>query len=122
MKALFDSNIIIDYLNGISQAQTEIARFKTKAITIITYIEVGVGIKDVLMMKKIETFLTTHFEIIPVNQTIANLAIQARQKYKLKIPDSIIFSTAQSINGFLVTRDDKNFPVSDPMVRIPYQI
>jgi len=95
MKALFDSNIIIDYLNGLPQAQIEIDRFKTKAISIITYIEVGVGIKDVFMMKKIENFLTTYFDIIPVNQTIANLAIQSHQKYKLKVPAAIIFSTAQ---------------------------
>ena len=122
MKALFDSNIIIDYLNGVSQAQEEIARFETKAISIITYIEIGVGVKDSLEMKKIEDFIINTFEIIPVNQAIANLAILSRKRYKLKIADALIFGTAQFMSGLLVTRDDKDFPLSNPIVRIPYKI
>ena len=122
MKALFDSNIIVDYLNGVSQAQEEIARFETKAISIITYIEIGVGVKDSLEMKKIEDFIINTFEIIPVNQAIANLAILSRKRYKLKIADALIFGTAQFMSGLLVTRDDKDFPLSNPIVRIPYKI
>ncbi|HQS84785.1 MAG: hypothetical protein B7Y25_07645 [Alphaproteobacteria bacterium 16-39-46] len=122
MKALFDSNIIIDYLNGVSQAQEEIARFETKAISIMTYIEIGVGVKDSLEMKKIEDFIINTFEIIPINQAIANLAILSRKRYKLKIADAIIFGTAQFMSGLLVTRDDKDFPLSNPIIRIPYKI
>ncbi len=122
MKAIFDTNIMIDYLNGIPQAKEEMKRFTIKGISIITYIEIGVGLEDFLHVKKIEDFIRHHFDIVPVHQEIANLAIIIRKKYKLKIPDALIFSTAQHMNALLITRDVKDFPTSNPIIRIPYHL
>ena len=41
--ALFDTNILIDHLNAIPQAREEIGRFESRAISIITWMEVMVG-------------------------------------------------------------------------------
>ncbi len=37
VKALFDTNILIDYLNGISAAKKELARYEYRAISTITW-------------------------------------------------------------------------------------
>ena len=43
VSALFDTNILIDYLNGIQPAKTELDRYSDKAISLITWMEVMVG-------------------------------------------------------------------------------
>ena len=42
VKALFDTNILIDYLTGRSQARAELSLYAEKAISIITWMEVMV--------------------------------------------------------------------------------
>lgn len=43
MKAVFDTNILIDYLNGRIEAETELARYRERLISRITWMEVLVG-------------------------------------------------------------------------------
>ena len=43
VKALFDTNILIDYLNAVPQARSELQRYTEKAISIITWMEVMAG-------------------------------------------------------------------------------
>ncbi|MFP3560880.1 VapC toxin family PIN domain ribonuclease, partial [Paraburkholderia sp. SIMBA_049] len=43
VKALFDTNILIDYLGGVGGAKKELARYEYRAISIITWMEVLVG-------------------------------------------------------------------------------
>ena len=43
VKALFDTNILIDYLNAVPQARAELSLHPDKAISIITWMEVMVG-------------------------------------------------------------------------------
>lgn len=43
VSALFDTNILIDYLNGIEQAKRELDRYADKAISLVTWMEVMVG-------------------------------------------------------------------------------
>lgn len=43
VNVLFDTTILIDYLNGISDAAKEIGRYREKAISPITWMEVMAG-------------------------------------------------------------------------------
>ena len=43
VKALFDTNILVDYLNAVPEARTELQRYTEKAVSIITWMEVMVG-------------------------------------------------------------------------------
>ncbi len=43
VRVLFDTNILIDYLNGIEQAKTELDKLTDKAINVITWMAVMVG-------------------------------------------------------------------------------
>ncbi len=123
VKAVFDTNIIIDYLNGIPQAAKEFNYFKQRSMSIITYIEVLVGLrgKSLDQIARVKAFLES-FEILEVGHIIADLSISARQEYALKVPDAIIFATAQSISALLVTRNTKDFLDAMPMVRVPYHL
>ena len=121
MKAILDTNILIDYLNGIKEAEQELDRFPIKLISVITYIEILVGLEDLEIIQDIKLFLNS-CNIVMINSKIADLAVIARKEHKLKVPDAIILATAQSMDALLVTRNTKDFPTSIPCVRIPYKI
>ena len=120
VKALFDTNILIDYLNGIPQAREELDRYDDKAISIVTWMEVMVGAEPVIEVAT-RDFLCG-FDIIALDNMIAEHAIAFRKMSKSKLPDAIIWASAQ-VNGLLlVTRNTKDFPASNPGVRMPYAV
>ena len=43
VKALFDTNILIDFLHEVAAARDELHRYEDKAISIITWMEVLIG-------------------------------------------------------------------------------
>lgn len=118
MKALFDTNILIDYLNGISEARTELALYKDKAISIITWMEVQVGTQPEEQFQ-VDNFLL-EFAILSVDTQVSVQAVALRKKKNIKLPDAIIWATAQVSHRLLVTRNSKDFIAADPGVRIPY--
>ncbi|MBP7189751.1 MAG: PIN domain-containing protein [Rickettsiaceae bacterium] len=121
MKALLDTNIIIDYLNGEQKALQEISNYSKIYISVITYMEVLVGVGDSNKIESIKDYLLS-LNIVHIDQEIADLAIEARKSYKLKIPDALVLASAQKVSAILVTRDKKDFSTSIPIVRIPYSI
>ena len=120
VKALFDTNILIDYLNGIEQAQGELARFTDKAISLITWMEVMVG-ATCDTAPAIRRFLSL-FASVPVDGAIGELAVVLRQKHRIKLPDAIVWATAQEHGRILVTRNTKDFSDAEPGIRIPYRL
>ena len=109
VKALFDTNILIDYLRGIPAAAEELARFKQRAISTITWMEVLVG-TSAWLEQQTERFL-------------AGFPLAAlRRAHWLKLPDAIVWASAQVHGMLLVTLDTKGFPADDPGVRVPYLI
>ncbi|MGL4426375.1 MAG: type II toxin-antitoxin system VapC family toxin [Alphaproteobacteria bacterium] len=122
VRALFDTNIIIDYLNGEPQARQELQRYQTRTISIITYIEVLVGLRERdEAFESVKAYLMS-LEIIHINQDISDLAIEIRQTYKLKIPDALILASAQHTQALLVTRNTKDFSADIPIIRVPYEL
>lgn len=121
MKAVFDTNILIDYLNGIEAARDEIAKYSIRQISVITYIEVMVGATKPTEAKAIDGFLRT-FESIDLNAEIARESIALRQAHRLKVPDAIVYATARTQACLLVTRNTKDLKAEWADVRVPYQI
>jgi hypothetical protein len=118
--ALFDTNILIDYLCGVAKARVELDRARDRAISIVTWMEVMAGATPA---DEAETraFLTA-FQILPVTQEVAEQAVLLRRERRLKLPDAIILATAKTANRILVTRNSRDFPASDPAVRVPYRL
>jgi predicted nucleic acid-binding protein len=120
VKALFDTNILVDYLNAVPQARREFQRYSEKAISIVTWMEVMVG-ADGDLEAPTRHFLNS-FDIVPVDEPIAERAVGLRRSDQIKLPDAVIWATAQVHAMLLVTRNTKDFPDNDPGVRAPYKL
>ena len=118
--ALFDTNILIDHLNGVTEAREEIARFESRAISIVTWMEVMVG-ADPELAEPTSRFLDG-FEVIALDDRIAPRAVELRRVHRIRLPDAVIWATAQISGRLLVTRNVKDFPPDDPGVREPYTL
>lgn len=118
--ALFDTNILIDHLNAVPQARKELDRFENRAISIITWMEVMVG-ADADLVEPTRLFLDG-FEVIALDDAIANRAVELRRAHRIKLPDAVIWATAQTTGRLLVTRNTKDFPPDDPGIREPYAL
>ena len=81
MKAVFDTNILIDYLIGNLLAKKEIEQYQSPQISIITKMEILVGVTD--NEEIIKEFLNG-FNIIPLNDEIAEIAVNIRKENKIK--------------------------------------
>lgn len=121
MKAVFDTNILIDYLNGIDATKAELARYSIRQISVISFIEVMVGAKNATEENAIQGFLGT-FEILELSAEIAREAISIRKQFRLKIPDAIVYASARTQGCILVSRNTKDLKQEWPDLRIPYQI
>lgn len=118
MKALFDTNILIDYLNGVDQARSELAQYPDRAISIVSWMEVQVGtMTDDQHL--VDDFLRA-FAIVPLDEPVSVRAVALRKSHRIKLPDAIIWATAQVQGRLLVSRNSKDFPPADPGVRVPY--
>ncbi len=122
MIAVFDTNIIIDALNGIPQADAEYRRYRRVLISRITWMEVLVGTRSQEDETQVRDFLDTHFEIIPLDLAVAETAIRLRRLHHLRLPDAIIWATAQVYAAQLVSRNTKDFNPEWAGVRVPYTL
>jgi predicted nucleic acid-binding protein len=115
---LFDTNILIDYLNGIEKARTELERTANRAISIVTWMEVMVGatLED---EAQIRAFLAT-FRTHPITSEVAERAVDLRRQRKIKLPDAIIQATAEIAGRVLITRNSRDFSADNLGIRIPY--
>jgi len=120
MKALFDTNILIDYLNGIEAAREEIERYERPLISPVTWMEVMVGAQED-EEQPIRGFLQ-RFSQVPLDTTVAERAVAIRRIQRMRWPDAIIWASAQSQDALLVTRNTRDFPGDAPDVRIPYRL
>lgn len=120
VRVIFDTNILIDYLAGIEAARRELTLHSQPLISVITWIEVMVGARDEEEMQ-LRAFLD-RFDQVSVDDRIADITVAIRRRYRLRIPDAIIWASARSSNALLVTRNTRDFPAEAPDIRVPYEI
>jgi hypothetical protein len=118
---LFDTNILIDHLNGIAKATRELKRSVDPAISVITWIEVLTGAATRDEEAILRAFLA-NFQRLPVTNAVAERAAENRRQQRIKLPDAIILATAETAHRQLVTRNVKDFPAGMSGVRVPYRI
>jgi predicted nucleic acid-binding protein len=121
LRAVFDTNILVDFLNGISGASEEISGCESPSISIVTWIEVLVGCRSVEETRNARALLA-RFDVQQVPESIAQRAVEVRQQSRLKLPDAIVLATAMDAGCLLVTRNTKDYAASDPLVRVPYTL
>ena len=120
MIAVFDTNIVIDALNGVPEADAEYGRYDRVLISNVTWLEIlsGADEDDALL----RDFLEAHFQIIPLDLAIADEALHLRREFRLRLPDAIIWGTARHNDASLVTRNTRDFNLEWEGIHLPYTI
>lgn len=121
MKAVFDTNILIDYLNGINEADVELNLYAERSISIISYMEVLVGVESPEEEVLVRRFLST-FKIIALTESVAESSVLLRKEKGFKLPDAIVYASAKTEKCLLVSRNTKYFKQYWPDVRVPYTL
>ncbi len=121
MKAVFDTNILVDYLNGVAAARREFEKYEEISISIVTWMEVMVGADDAEEEAVTREFLAW-FQVKPWEKSVAERAVKLRRQHRLKLPDALIWASAKELGAILVTRNTKDFPARDAGIRVPYQV
>jgi predicted nucleic acid-binding protein len=120
VRALFDTNIVLDYLKGIEAAEQEFSRYDNIAISIVTRIEVLVGVTPAIEQEV--RALLDDLSTVALDADVAERAIALRRSRRLKLADAIIWASAQINDRLFVTRAMKDFPAGDPGIRMPYRV
>ena len=118
---LFDTNILIDHLNGVAKAARELRRSTDPAVSMITWIEVMTGAATQEEEAVLRAFLL-NFQCLPITSAVAERAAVNRRQNRIKLPDAIILATAEVAGRQLVTRNVKDFPAGMRGVRVPYRV
>jgi predicted nucleic acid-binding protein len=121
MIAVFDSNIVIDYLNGIQQARMELAQYKTAYISPITWIEAQVKAPEG-MQEATRAVVDKYFQRLELDEKTLSQGLLIRRELRLKLPDALILASARVNGWLLVSRNTKDFPATMLGVRVPYEL
>jgi predicted nucleic acid-binding protein len=120
LNALIDSDVLLDFLDGYAGAAEEIVRYRECCVSIISWMELLAGARTQADEDVRRGFLA-HFRVVPLTARVAEEAVLLRRKYRLKLPDAIIWASAITENCLLVSRNTKDFPAHQPGVRFPYR-
>ncbi len=133
-RVIVDSNIVIDLLNGIAEAKTELLYHADRAISAVTWMELMTAFhaqreSGVMASEDYDTsviFLNV-FPVIDIDKAVMGKAAELRghslverSKKKLALPDAIIKASSEVTGRTLITRNTKDFSNDDPLVRVPY--
>lgn len=120
LKAVFDTNILIDHLRDVAAATDELQRYgpESKSISLITWIEVMAG--ATATNEGVTRGLLDEFLVISVTEEIAERSAVIRRTKRIKLPDAIIWATAQISGRMLATRNTRDYPPDNISVRVPY--
>jgi len=121
MIAVFDTCILVDYLQGIKKARTEMESYDEVRISLITWMEIMAGAGNEAESGILRRFLSG-FRVMDVSMETAETAVDLRRRHRIKIPDAIIWATAKNSGFMLVTRNTRDFPKKDPGIRVPYRL
>ncbi len=118
---VFDSNIVLDFLNGVAEARDALFGSERPAISILTQIEMLAGAHTANEEAQARALLG-NLEVFPLTTAIAEQTAAIRRQRRRKLPDAVIQATALVHGCTLVTRNTKDFDRDDPTIRVPYEL
>jgi predicted nucleic acid-binding protein len=121
MKAVIDSDVLIDFLQGFEKARLELARYRSPLYSVISWMEVMCGAESKEEREAAESLFAS-MQRVDLTGKVAAQAVRERCQRGLKLPDAMILATAEVEGCMLVTRNTKDFDGDDPRVRFPYSI
>jgi predicted nucleic acid-binding protein len=121
MKAVIDSDVLIDFLQGVPEARAEINRYDPPLYSVVSWMEVMCG-ADTEEEREAARALFESMKRIDLSLEVAQKAVAERKLLGLKLPDAVILASADCEGCILVTRNTKDFDAADPRVRFPYSV
>ena len=121
MIAVFDSNIVIDFLNGIPQAETELSHYTQACISPITWVEAQVKAPPGLE-EQTRRAIDANFKTVALTEAALIESLNQRRSHRLKLPDAMIWACARMNGWKLVTRNTKDFSPAWVGIRLPYTL
>ncbi len=126
MKAVIDSDIIIDVLRQQEKAKKFVEEItkegNTIYISVLTESEVlsGKDCNDDTKRAKTQDFLAS-FEALDVTQSLARRGAELRREHDIPLHDAIIAATALDLAAPIYSRNSKDFRrIKELKLRIPY--
>jgi predicted nucleic acid-binding protein len=119
VKAVIDSDVLIDFLQGVPAAAAEIDAYDDLLYSVISWMEVMIGAATDEERFAAEALFDS-MRRVELSVTVARRAVELRKQFRLKLPDAIILASADCEGCILVTRNTRDFDPRDPRVRIPY--
>jgi predicted nucleic acid-binding protein len=116
----FDTNILIDWLFDRGNARAELKLHSRRRISRIVWAELLSGEppdRRPPLLKYLD-----RFEVVEVDESIAAIAVDFRQRTNVKLLDSLIYATAQQHGALLATRNTRDFPPGTPGIHVPYTL
>jgi len=112
-KYFIDSDVIIDYLRGVSEIRDFLVELKKKGILVISVVNIveiysGKSIKSVKKKIVIDSFLD-EFKVVVLEKSLAKISGRIRMEYQTPFADAIIAASAIESKAILVTRNVKHF-------------
>jgi predicted nucleic acid-binding protein len=106
---------------GVEQAKRELLARRRHWISRVTWTEILAGAKPD-DESAVEDFLR-FFSVIEVSEEIGRRAALIRSRQKtIRLPDALIWTSAQTTGRILVTRNTRDFPAKMPGIRVPYTL
>ena len=119
--SFFDTNVVVDTLRAIPAAVREWQRGGPHQISRITWAEILAGARDAGEERELENF-KNQYTVVELTESIARKAARLRRTTRLKLPDALIYASAQERGEALVTRNTKDFPHNMAGIRVPYRL
>lgn len=121
MKGVIDSDVLIDFLQGVPAARIELERYRQPLCSVISFMELLCGAQTAAERQSAEALLAS-LGRVELSDEVARRAVELRQTLRLKLPDAIVLASAEVEGCILVTRNTRDFPANDPRVRFPYTL
>lgn len=123
MTGFFDTNILIDFLNGMPEAQLATSPYGRRCISRITWMEVLAGVKNTPGEDIARTFLA-QFDVSELTEEVTEAALTLRRHHvpRLNLPDAIVLASARMRGCRLITRNTRAFPQDTADVQVPYRV
>lgn len=106
---IFDTNIIIYLSKKLLASEKVFFENANYSISVISKMELlGYAFKN----KDEENFILELIDslyVVPLTEEIVDATIKLRKLNKIKLPDAIVYATAQVVNGKLITNNIADF-------------
>jgi predicted nucleic acid-binding protein len=111
---IFDTDVLIWFLKGHPAAAKVVAKAKTRAISILTYMELLQGARSREEMRLIKRLIRDlHFALLPLSENIGHRASIYIEEYALKgglrLADALIAATAVENQVKLCSGDQRHY-------------